>query len=244
MTKLPKDHDQRWSGVDQFLAARHLPSDQALHALMQDIAAQNEKSGLLPISVSPLHGQFLRMMVMQSRARQILEIGTLGAYSTLWMAHGLPKEAPDAHIDTIDVDPPHVVAARANIKKAGMENLITVHEGRAIGVLPYLAYKRAQQKQPPYDLIFIDADKVQQALYLDWALKLGRKGTLIISDNTLRNGDIANTIPAEGASLARRGLHDFYTMLEGLTIQGKVISTTLQMVGQQGYDGMTLATML
>jgi predicted O-methyltransferase YrrM len=170
----------------------------------------------------------LNLLARAIGARRILEIGTLGGYSTSWMARALP---PDGRLITLEYDPKHAEVARANIAHAGLAKLVDVRVGEAIDTLPQLAAERAG----PFDLIFIDADKESYADYFPWSVKLARPGSFIIADNVVRDGEVAN--PASNNSMVQ-GIRRFN---EALAAEPRVSATEIQTVGRRGYDGFALA---
>lgn len=214
----------RWTEVDRYFADRLLAADAALEATLDACAA----AGLPPISVSPLQGSLLRLLAQSQRARRILEIGTLGGYSTIWLAKALPA---GGRLITLEADPRHAEIASSNIARAGLSDLITVRIGPALETLPVLA----REGSGPFDLIFIDADKPNTADYFEWALALSRPGTLIVVDNVVRSGDVV-----DGRSIDPdvRGMRRF---VERLAAEPRVTATVLQTVGTKGYDGFAIA---
>lgn len=214
----------QWSAVDQYLGSLLLPKDPVLEAAQEASA----NAGLPSIAVSPLQGKLLQILAQMQNASRTLEIGTLGGYSTIWLARGL---AAGGSIVTLELDPKHARVARQNLDFAGLQKVVEIQIGRAIETLPKLAADRAG----PFDLIFIDADKVSIPEYFGWALKLSRPGTVIVVDNVIRKGEVAN---AGSDDVSVRGVRRF---LEELSRNEKVSATTLQTVGAKGYDGFTLA---
>ena len=171
----------QWTAVDRYLSDLFVPSepvlDDALHAASD--------AGLPAINVAPNQGKLLAILAQSMGANSILEIGTLGGYSAIWLARALP---PDGTLLTLEADSARADVARANIARAGLADRVEVRVGRALDTLPTLAADR----RVPFDLVFIDADKVNYEAYLDWALKLTRRGSLIIADNIVRNGAVVN----------------------------------------------------
>ncbi len=207
-----------FAGVNNFLLA-HLGGDDAVLAATLDRA---EAAGLPAINVSAPQGKFLYLLARLIGARRILEIGTLAGYSTIWLARGL---AEGGRVDTIEIDPHHADVAAANFAAAGLAPVVTLHHGGALGVLPTLT--------GPYDLVFIDADKQNGAAYFDWAVRLGRPGTLIIVDNVVRNGDIL--APVDEKALGTVAL------FAALKVDSRVEATGLQLAGGKGWDGIVVA---
>jgi predicted O-methyltransferase YrrM len=213
-----------WTEVDRYFGELLAPSDDKLDAAL----AANRQAGLPAIDVSPLQGKFLDFLVRISRARRILEIGTLGGYSTLWMARALPK---GGRIVTLEVDPHHADVARANLAHAGVGDQVELMVGPAIESLATLVIARAD----PFDLIFIDADKESYREYLDWALKLSRPGTVMVADNVVREGKV---VEPECDDPRVEGVRRF---TELLAAEPRLSATVLQTVGVKGYDGFAFA---
>ena len=177
--------EQHWTAVDRYLTDLFTPADEALDAALRASAA----AGLPSINVTPNQGKFLQLLAQASGARHILEIGTLGGYSTIWLARALPA---GGRLITLESEPKHAEVARANIARAGQAGIVDVRLGCALDTLPQIAV----EKRAPFDFIFIDADKASYPDYLPWAIKLSRPGSLIVADNVVRKGavmDAANT---------------------------------------------------
>jgi predicted O-methyltransferase YrrM len=219
--------EEIWGKVDEYFAGLLIPPAEAQAAT----AAANRAAGLPAIDVSPLQGKFLALLVQISGARRILEIGTLGGYSTIWMTRAA---GAGAHVVTLEYSPDHAKVARANIEAAGLSGAVTIHTGRALDTLP----KLAEEDGAPFDLIFIDADKRSNPDYLDWALRLSRSGTLIIVDNVVREGRV---IDAASRDADVQGIRRF---AERLAAEPRLNSTALQTVGTKGHDGFTLSRVL
>ena len=198
-----------------------MPRDEAFSAAL----AESDRAGLPAIQVSPPQGRLLELLARMLQARAILEIGTLGGYSTLWLARGL---APGGRIVTLEVDPKHAEVAKRNFARAGRSNAIEQRLGPAIETLPRLLEERAG----PFDLIFVDADKPSLPDYFSWSMKLSRPGTLIVVDNVVREGDVVN---AKSADASVQGVR---RMNERIAAEPRVSATTLQTVGGKGYDGL------
>lgn len=207
-----------FAAVDEFLAAHVGGDDEVLTAAL----ARAEAAGLPSIAVSALQGKFLHLLAKLIGARRILEIGTLGGYSGLWLARALPE---GGRLDTIEIDAAHADVAAATFAAAGVADRVTLHRGAGLDVLPGLA--------GPYDMAFIDADKENNAAYFDLAVQRARPGALIIVDNVVRNGAIL--APADAKA---RGTVALFEAVRGDT---RVEMTALQLAGAKGWDGMLLA---
>lgn len=214
----------RWTDVDGYLTNLLLPVDPVLDATLRS----SVEAGLPPIQVSPPQGKLLQILAQIRGTRNILEIGTLAGYSTIWMARALP---PDGRLVTLESNPRHAEVARANIARAGLEKVVEVREGPALASLPALA----AEGRGPFDLIFIDADKPAYPEYLSWALKLSRRGSVIVADNVVRDGRVAE---AGNPDPNVQGVRRFLKMLAAQT---RVSATAVQTVGSKGYDGFALA---
>lgn len=214
-----------WIEVDRYFGDLLSPSDDKLNSAL----AANKKAGLPAIDVSRLQGKFLHLLVRICGARRILEIGTLGAYSTIWMARALPE---GGRIVTLEADPHHAKIARANLRNAGVLDRVDLRLGRALESLPKL------EDAGPFDLIFIDADKPSNPEYLRWALKLSRPGTVIVTDNVVRDGKV---VDAKSDDKDVKGTRRF---AELLAAEPRLSATVLQTVGTKGYDGFALAVVL
>jgi predicted O-methyltransferase YrrM len=216
--------ESTWMSVDEYLSGVVLPPDPALDEALR----ASEAGGLPAIQVSPLQGKLLHLLALTVGARAILEIGTLGGYSTIWMARAL---APGGRLTTLEIDPKHAEVARANIARAGLERLVDVRVGPALETLPRLE----REKAGPFDLVFIDADKPSGPDYFAWALKLSRPGSLVIVDNVVREGAVADLANMEANVVGSR------RVLEAMAAEPRVSATVLQLVGVKGYDGMAIA---
>ena len=216
---------EQWIAVDQYISESMIPADPVLEAVLK----ASTDAGLPAINVSPAQGKFLHLLTKIHGARTILEIGTLGGYSTVWLARGMLPAG--GKVVTLEVDPKHARVARANFEHAGLNKMIEVKEGRALDTLPELA----AAGRGPFDLIFIDADKVRIPEYFTWALKLSRRGTVIIVDNVIRKGAVTDATTTDPSVQGVRQLNEM------LKTETRVTATTLQTVGAKGYDGFTLA---
>ncbi len=218
--------DKHWAEVDAWLAARLVPPDPALDAAL----AANAAAGLPAIDVSPLQGKLLYLLARITGARKILEIGTLGGYSTIWLARALPA---DGLVVTVEASPQHAAVARANFARAGLEARIEIREGPALNILPALE----RESIGPFDLVFIDADKENNRNYLASAIRLGHKGSVIVADNVVREGEI---LAADSADSGARGIRNFFRLLAA---EPRLSATAIQTVGTKGWDGFALAVL-
>ena len=218
-----RTQDANWEAIDAYIADNFLGDDPALDAALK----ASEAAGLPAIQVAPLQGKLLMMLAATMAARNILEIGTLGGYSTIWLARGL---AEGGRLITLDMNPDYAEIARSNIAKAGLADRVEVRVGAALDTLPKLYAEGAG----PFDLIFIDADKPSTPDYFDWAVKLARKGTLIIVDNVVREGAI---LAAQSENKHVKGLRGFYSRAAA---DPRVTATAIQTVGNKGHDGLAL----
>jgi predicted O-methyltransferase YrrM len=211
-----------WRRVDTYLTETLVGHD----ADLESAVAEQNSAGLPAIEVAPVSGKLLHLLVRISGARRVLEIGTLGAYSTIWMARGIPDEGT---VVTIEAEPANAAIARANLDRAGVGEKVDIRIGRGDEVLPTL------QDEPPFDFVFIDADKESNTIYIDWAARLGHPGTVVVVDNVGRGGEVAN--PATTASHVigtQRGL-------EMLGRDPRFDATALQTLDLKGWDGVAIA---
>jgi len=213
---------QQWSAVDNYMISSLISDDDVLDQVLEN----NKRAGLPEHDVAANQGQLLALFVLMTQARRILEIGTLGAYSSIWMARALP---PDGKLITLEADPTHADVARQNIRLAGLTDRIELIEGPALNSLENLG------DVPPFDLIFIDADKPNNPGYLEWALHYSRPGTVIIGDNVVRDGEVVNGQSDDARVL---GVRRFIEMIGD---NPRLTATALQTVGVKGWDGFTLA---
>lgn len=223
----PRMTQDQWTTVDEYLTDLLVPSDDVLQSALQ----ASKEAGLPPIQVSAVQGKWLYLMARALGARRILEIGTLGAYSTIWLARALP---PGGRLITLEADPLHAQVARANIARAGLTSAVELRLGPALETLSLLA----AEKGKPFDFIFIDADKPNTAPYFEWSLKLSRLGTVIIADNVVRKGAV---VDAKSDEAAVQGMRRFLDMLAK---ESRVSATAMQTVGNKGYDGFALALVI
>ena len=216
--------EERWAAVDHYITDLLLPPDAAMEAAIRESVA----AGLPPINVTPNQGKLLHLLARLQGARNILEIGTLGGYSTIWLGRALP---PEGRLITLEIEPKHAKVARANIARAGLANAVEVRLGRALDTLPRLA----SEGREPFDLIFIDADKQSTPEYFTWAMRLSRRGSLIVVDNVVRDGAV---IDASSKDPSVQGVRRFNELLAS---EPRVIATEIQTVGSKGYDGFAFA---
>lgn len=212
-----------WSAMDDYICERLLPADPVAEAVL----AESEKAGLPAISVSAAQGQMLYLFARMVGARRILEIGTLGGYSTLFLARALPAGGT---VVTLEADPHHAAVARANFARAGIADAVDLRLAPAIETLPVLE----AEGQGPFDFIFIDADKPSNPDYLAWSLRLSRPGTVIVCDNVVREGRVLN---ADSTDAAIRGVRRLFDHVGADT---RLSATAVQTVGAKGYDGFAL----
>jgi predicted O-methyltransferase YrrM len=212
-----------WTAVDSYIKEKMVPADEVLTAALKNAT----DAGLPVIAVSPTQGKQLHLIAKMCHARNILEIGTLGGYSTIWLAWALPQ---GGRVITLEIDPKHADVARKNFALAGLANMIELRLGSALETLPKLAAER----RGPFDLIFIDADKTNIPGYFDWSLKMSQPGTVIIVDNIIRDGAV---IEADHKDPNIQGVRRFNDMLSSET---RVSATEIQTVGEKGYDGFAL----
>jgi predicted O-methyltransferase YrrM len=213
---------ETWATFDRYTTDLLGLSDHALEQALADSAA----AGLPPINVSAAHGKLLMMLARMRQARAILEIGTLGGYSTIWLARGL---APGGHLVTLEASTAHATVARANIARAGLASLVDIRIGAALDILPELAV----EGHAPFDLVFIDADKASYPDYLTWALRLSRRGSVIVADNVVRRVALEEATDPHVAGVRRFN--------EQLASDPRLTSTILQTVNSKGYDGFAVA---
>jgi predicted O-methyltransferase YrrM len=216
-----------WTAVDQYITQTLFPSDPVLEAVLRASA----EAGLPPIQVSPSQGKLLYLLARSIHARKILEIGTLGAYSTIWMARALPA---DGRVLTLEADRKHAEVSGANIARAQLGGMVEQRFGPALDTLPQIA----AEGRGPFDLIFIDANKSTMAEYFEWALKLSHPGSMIIADNVIRDGAV---IDAASNNADVQGVRRFN---ERLAAEPRISATEIQTVGSKGYDGFALILVL
>lgn len=217
-------NEELWSAVDAYLAPVVAADDPALTGAL----ARSEAAGLPAIQVSAAQGKFLMLLARMCGARRILEIGTLGGYSTIWLARALPS---DGSIITLEIDPAHAAVARANLAAAVPDARVEVRTGPALEALARLGREEVE----PFDLLFIDADKPSNPEYLEWALRLSHPGSVIVIDNVVRGGRIVDGTADDPSIAGTRRLFD------RLAAEPRLETTVLQTVGAKGYDGMAIA---
>jgi len=216
-----------WSAVDNYIDDELALSDAILDAAI----AANAAGGLPAIDVTASQGKLLQLLARLAGAKRILEIGTLGGYSTIWLARALP---PDGRLITLEFEPKHAAVAKLNIERAGLSHIVEVRTGAALDSLPVIEAENAG----PFDLFFIDADKVNNPVYLDWAIRLSRRGSVIIVDNVVREGGLADSNSDDAAIRASR------KVVELIASDPRVDGTVIQTVGTKGYDGFAIAVVM
>jgi predicted O-methyltransferase YrrM len=216
-------NQEQWTAVDLYINQMLVPSDAALEAAIE----ASEKAKLPAIAVTANQGKLLHILARLVNARNILEIGTLGGYSTIWLARSL---APRGRVITLEIDPKHADVAKANVARARLHKSVEVRLGPALDSMK----KLAKEKRKPFDLIFIDADKRSIPEYFKWSLKLSRPGSIIVVDNVVRKGAV---LDAESDDADVQGVRRFNEMLAK---EKRVTATTIQTVGSKGYDGFTI----
>ncbi|MFI9804937.1 O-methyltransferase [Streptomyces sp. NPDC052301] len=218
---------QLWDDVDDYFISQLSPDDDMLRAALRD----SEAAGLPQIAVTAAQGKLLHLLAQVQGARTILEIGTLGGYSTIWLARALPE---DGKLISLEYSAKHAEVATRNLARAGLDRVAEVRVGPALESLP----KLADENPAPFDLVFVDADKANNAHYVEWALKLTRAGSLIVLDNVVRGGQIADAGSGEPDVVGTRAA------LELIATHPRLTGTAIQTVGSKGYDGFALARVL
>jgi predicted O-methyltransferase YrrM len=219
--------ERRWEDVDSYLESQLLDED----AVLDDVTRTSREAGLPAIAVSPLQGKFLNLLAGLIGARHVLEVGTLGGYSAIWLGRALPPP-PLGRLVTLELNPVHAEVAQANIAKAGLAETVEVRVGPALESLPKVA---AEFGDGAFDLTFIDADKQNNASYFKAALKLTRPGGVIVVDNVVRGGAVADAASTDGSVVGTRKL------LDEMAREPGIMATALQTVGAKGYDGFAIA---
>lgn len=224
---MSKKAKETWKQVDRYFTDAVIAPGDRFNAAME----ANRKADLPPIDVTALQGKFLEIMVRATGARRVLEIGTLGGYSTLWLASALPENGV---VVTLELEPRHAEIAMHNLKTAGLANKVDLRVGPAAETLKALA----QEHTAPFDFIFIDADKASYPEYLQWSIKLSRPGTLIVADNVVRDGKV---VDPESPDPYIQGVRRF---TELVAAEPRLSTTVLQTVGTKGYDGFAISVVL
>ena len=219
--------DEKWLAIDDYIVETFLGDDPALEGAL----AASDAAGLPRIQVASLQGKFLMMLARALQARNILEVGTLGGYSTIWLARGL---SDGGRVTTLELDPGHAEVARRNFGNAGLGDRIDVRVGPALETMAALHAEGAG----PFDLVFIDADKPRTPDYFEWAVKLGRAGTLIVVDNVVREGAI---LAAQSDNKHVKGLRAFYARAAA---DPRVTATAFQTVGHKCHDGLAIVQVI
>jgi predicted O-methyltransferase YrrM len=217
-------NQELWTDVDGYITDLIVRPDGALTAALET----SEREGLPSINIAPNQGKFLQLLVQLRGARRVLEIGTLGGYSAIWLARGL---VPGGRLITLEANPKYADVARRNIAQAGLADVVEIRVGPALETLSRLE----AEKHGPFDVVFIDADKPNNPSYFEWAVKLSQKGTLIIVDNVIRGGTVVDSTSRDAGVLGTRQFN------EALAHDKRVIGTEIQTVGVKGYDGFALA---
>lgn len=220
-------NEETWAAVDRYLVEALVHEDAALHRALQ----ASDAAGLPPISVSAAHGKLLHLLARGMNARSILEIGTLGGYSTIWLARAL---SAGGRLVTLEADPKHADVARANVARARLGDVVEIRVGLALDTLP----KLAAEGLGPFDLVFIDADKPNNPEYLRWALRLARRGTMIVVDNVIRKGAVADAASTDASVQGVRRMNEM------IAADPRLAATAVQTVGSKGYDGFAIALVL
>lgn len=217
----------QWTAVDAFLDSLLIGEDDVLTGAV----ASSDRAGLPPIQVSAAQGKLLYLLAKVQGARRVLEIGTLGGYSAIWMARALPE---DGHLVSLEASARHAEVAGANVARAGLVGMVEIRVGLASESLPTLA----SESPEPFDMVFIDADKAGYPAYLEWALRLTRPGSLIIADNVVRGGAVADALSRDTNV---QGVREY---LEAVAADPRLEGTVMQTVGVKGYDGLSIARVL
>jgi predicted O-methyltransferase YrrM len=218
---------ETWTAVDRYFNEAAVGTDTALDAA----AAAAEAAQLPPVSVTPAYGKLLHLIARAQGAKRILEIGTLAGYSTIWLARAVPS---DGHVITLEFNPKHADIARANLARAGLADRVDIRVGPAIDSLSQLAGEYGQR----FDFVFIDADRPNVGAYFDWAVKLARRGSVIVADNVVRKGRVLDTSNSDAEIVGVR------RFVEQLASDSRVSATMMQMVSSKGHDGFALALVL
>ncbi len=216
-------NQEKWTKVDQYITDALIPPD----PIFAEVLRANAAAGLPPIAVSAPQGKFLHLLVKIQKARTVLEIGTLGGYSTIWLARALPA---DGRLITLESNPQHAEVAKSNISRAALGGIVDLRVGQALDLLA----KIANEGRSTFDFVFIDADKENTPEYFQWALKLCHSGSVIVADNVIRDGDIIDDDSDDPGVLGMRRLNEM------IAVEPRVTATALQTVGNKGYDGFAI----
>jgi predicted O-methyltransferase YrrM len=227
MPNMTNPSQKKWTEVDDYIASLLIPPDAALDGALK----ASDEAGLPSINVSANQGKLLMLFARMLNARNILEIGTLGGYSTIWMARGM---AEGGRLITLEYEAKHAEVATANLVRVGLSDRVEIRVGRALETLP----KLVDEGRGPFDLVFIDADKQGYTEYLEWSMKLSRRGTVIVADNVVRNGAITDEASSDEMV---QGIRRFN---RALAAEKRVSATEIQTVGSKGYDGLAIATVI
>ena len=214
----------RWTEVDHYLDEVVVGSDPALAAALDDVV----KAGLPAISVSPTQGKLLHILARMVGARRIVEVGTLGGYSTIWLARAVPA---DGVVVTLEIDPRNAAVAGASVRRAGLGDRVDIRVGRAAETLAALVAEDVE----PFDMVFLDADKRSNPEYLSWALRLTRVGGVIVIDNVVRKGAVVDADTTDPDITGTRRMHEMFAQ------EPRLLATAIQTVGSKGYDGFAIA---
>jgi predicted O-methyltransferase YrrM len=217
-------NQETWSAVDEYVV-QALGLDEPLFT---DVQQACDEAGLPPIQVSAAQGKFLEILVRMTGARRVLELGTLGGYSAIWMARALP---PGGVIVTVELDPKHAAVASSNFDRAGVSDRVELRVGSALETLPLIS----ESREGPFDLFFIDADKANIPSYFEWALRMSHAGSVIVVDNVVREGAVVDAASDDPSVKGVRRLNEM------LAAERRVDSTVVQTVGVKGYDGFAIA---
>lgn len=218
------ENDLIWNEVDEYFIDKLIPFDSTLERVLH----VNKEAGLPEIDVAPTQGKLLYLLAKIKGAKNVLEIGTLGGYSTIWLARALPEKGK---VYTLEAEEEHAKIAERNIRQAGCQDKVEVIVGKALETLPNIK----ERVIAPFDLIFIDADKPNNPHYLKWALELAMPGAIIIADNVVRDGEVINETSKDERV---QGIRKFISLLES---EPRIESTALQTVGSKGYDGFVIS---
>lgn len=217
-------NQEKWTAVDAYFVERLIPADPVLESAL----AASDAAGLPQHAVAPNQGKLLQLLAQMQQAKRILEIGTLGGYSTIWLARAVE---PGGMVTTLETNPEHATVAKSNFEKAGLAKVIDIRVGKATDILPLLVSENVL----PFDFIFIDADKQNNPEYLKWSLELSRPGTVIVGDNVVRDGEVTNSSSTDSSV---GGVRKFFDLMAE---NPRLSATAIQTVGSKGYDGFSLA---